>query len=41
MILSRGLGMEDRLVSKEQRLEVWEVVDKLGRPLQGHACDIR
>jgi hypothetical protein len=33
--------MEDRLVSKEQRLEVWEVVAKLGRPLQGHAGDIQ
>jgi hypothetical protein len=28
--------MEDRLASKGQRPEVWEVVAKLGRPLQGH-----
>jgi hypothetical protein len=32
--------MEDRLASKEQRPEVWEVVAKLGRPLQGHAGDV-
>jgi hypothetical protein len=25
--------MEDRLASKEQRPEVWEVIAKLGRPL--------
>jgi hypothetical protein len=33
--------MEDRLASKEQRSEVWEVVAKLGRPLQGHVGDVR
>jgi hypothetical protein len=33
--------MEDHLASKEQRPKVWEVVVKLGRPLQGHAGDIR
>jgi hypothetical protein len=33
--------MEDRLSSKEQRPEVWEVVAKLGRLLQGHIGDVR
>jgi hypothetical protein len=33
--------MEDRLTSKEQRPEVWEVIAKLGRPLRGHTGDVR
>jgi hypothetical protein len=33
--------MEDCLASKEQRPEVWEVVTKLGRPLQSHTGDVR
>jgi hypothetical protein len=33
--------MKDCLASKEQRPEVWEVVAKLGRPLQGHAGDVQ
>jgi hypothetical protein len=32
--------MEDYPVSKEQRPEVWEVVAKMGRPLQSHAGDV-
>jgi hypothetical protein len=32
--------MEDRLSSKEQRPKNWEVVAKLGKPLQGHTRDI-
>jgi hypothetical protein len=32
--------MEDHLSTKEQRSEVWEVVAKLGRPLQDHARNI-
>jgi hypothetical protein len=33
--------MKDPLASKEPRPKVWEVVAKLGRPLQGHAGDVR
>jgi hypothetical protein len=33
--------MEDRLASKEQRPEVWEVVTKMRRPLQGHTGGVR
>jgi hypothetical protein len=33
--------MEDHPASKEQRLEVWEVVAKLGRPIQSHIGDVR
>jgi hypothetical protein len=33
--------MEDHLATKEQRPKVWEMVAKLGRPLQDHAGNIR
>jgi hypothetical protein len=32
--------MEDHLATKEQRLEIWEMVTKLGRPLQDHTGNI-
>jgi hypothetical protein len=32
--------MEDHLVTKEQRPEVWDMVAKLGRPLQDHVGNI-
>jgi hypothetical protein len=32
--------MKDHLATKEQGLEVWKVLAKLGRPLQNHTGNI-
>jgi hypothetical protein len=37
---NKKVGMEDHLATKEHRLEVREMVAKLGRSLDNHTCNI-